>query len=249
MDQSIKHVWIIGASSGIGAALAKNYDQNGWRVTASARNAEALDDLASSGHKISSLVMDVQDAGAFDHAIAQFNQTGSLPDLVIFSAATYRPGGLGVLTHKDANNHMATNYLAAVGLIEAITPEFTKRGHGHLAIIASLSGYCGLPNAALYGPTKAALINLCETLKPDYDQLGLKLSLINPGFVKTPMTDKNSFSMPFLLSPEQAADKISTGLARGKFEIAFPWPLSISLKILQKMPYALYFKLTKRLAS
>ena len=248
MDTSSKHVWIIGASSGIGLALAKAYDQAGWRVTVSARNEKALSALSSEGCSISSLVLDVQDVACFDQAIAHFKHSDGIPDLAIYSAATYRPGGLSVLTRDDASQHMAINYLALVGLIEAITPEFTVRGSGHLAVIASLSGYCGLPNAALYGPTKAALINLCETLKPDYDQLGLALSLINPGFVKTPMTDKNSFSMPFLLSPEEAAQKIAKGLEGGRFEIAFPWPLAIGLKLLQKMPYALYFKMTKRLS-
>lgn len=239
------HVWILGASSGIGHALAKAYAAKGDKVTVSARTDTALQALSAEDCNITPLTMDVLQPDAFEEAVQSFKQ--DLPDLVIYSAATYIPGGLEVLNHKEASHHMAVNYLAAVALTETITPHFKARGHGHLALIASLSGYCGLPNAALYGPTKAALINLCETLKADYDALGLRLSVVNPGFVKTPMTDKNEFSMPFLMTPEEAADKIIMGLVSNKFEITFPWPLATALRLLRKLPYSLYFKLTRRL--
>ncbi|MCT4655049.1 MAG: SDR family NAD(P)-dependent oxidoreductase [Cohaesibacter sp.] len=249
MEKSKKHVWIIGASSGIGLALAKAYSKAGWSITGSSRNSEVLADLSSHHSSISRLILDVNDENCFQHAIEQFRQSNAIPDLVIYCAATYLPGGLTVLTRNDARHHMETNYLGTIGLIEAITPEFSRRGFGHLAIVASLSGYCGLPNAALYGPTKAALINLCETIKPDYEELGLQLSLINPGFVKTPMTDKNTFSMPFLLTSEEAARAIFKGLSKTSFEISFPWQLSMLLKLLQKVPYVLYFMITKRMQS
>lgn len=241
------HIWILGASSGIGLALAKAYAKNGNNVTISARNGDTLEEIAAQSDHICPLALDVMEPDAFQKAMEHFET--NLPDLVIYSAATYIPGGLDVLNHKDAAHHMSVNYLAAIALLDAITPHFRNRGYGHLALIASLSGYCGLPNAALYGPTKAALINLCETLKPDYDALGLKLTVINPGFVKTPMTDKNDFSMPFLLTPEQAAEKIINGLETNKFEITFPWPLATALNLLRKLPYSLYFKMTGRLTS
>ncbi|MCG8492401.1 MAG: SDR family NAD(P)-dependent oxidoreductase [Sneathiellales bacterium] len=249
MDHGKQHIWIIGASSGIGKALAEIYSSAGWIVTASARNEEKLGALSGQNGNISSLPLDVLEENCFERAFKYFRAGDLMPDLVLYCAASYKPGGLSVLNQAEAGQHMAVNYLAFTGLVDATVAEFSSRGSGHLAVISSLAGYCGLPNAALYGPTKAALINLCETLKPEFDQRGLSLSVICPGFVKTPLTDKNSFKMPYLMEPQEAAIRIKKDLDKGAFQISFPWQMTLTLKLLQKLPYFLYFRIMKRMKS
>jgi len=249
MNQSKRHIWIIGASSGIGKALAETYSSAGWQVTASARSEEKLKVLSEINSAISPLPMDVLEKTCFARAFQYFKAKNLTPDLIIYCAASYTPGGLSVLREKAVSHHMAVNYLAFTALVDATVPEFTSRGSGQLAVIASLAGYCGLPNAALYGPTKAALINLCETLKPEFDQRGLGLNVICPGFVKTPLTDKNDFTMPYLMTPGEAAVRIKKGLDKNLFHISFPWQMSLMLKILQKIPYFLYFRIMKRMTT
>jgi short-subunit dehydrogenase len=141
---------------------------------------------------------------------------------------------------------LQVNYMGVINVLAAVLPGFARERRGHISWIASVSGYRGLPKAAAYGPTKAALINLAESLKPELDEMGVKISVINPGFVKTPMTEVNDFEMPFLMQPEEAARVTIKGLARGKFEIAYPTPFVAILKTLRLLPYALYFPLIRR---
>ena len=242
-----RNVWIVGASSGIGRTLALMLAKGGVDVVISARRADALRDVADIDARIQSLALDVANPEAVSIAVSQLEASGKLPDLVIFCAAVYEPGGLDVLEHAKAEQHMAVNYLGAVALIEALVPPMKTRGRGDIAIVASLTSYCGLPKAALYGPTKAALSSLCESLRPEFDEEGLGLFLINPGFVATPMTDKNSFDMPFLMRDEEAAKRIITGLGKGRFEIAFPTRLALILRFLALLPYGLYFSLMRRM--
>jgi short-subunit dehydrogenase len=136
--------------------------------------------------------------------------------------------------------------MGAVNGLAAVLPTLIDRRAGHVAVVASVAGYRGLPNASAYGATKAALINMCESLKTQLDRLGVTISLINPGFVRTPLTDKNKFPMPFLMEPEDAARAIFEGMARKKFEIAFPTRFVLILKVLRMLPYRLYFKLVRK---
>ncbi|QUS55074.1 SDR family NAD(P)-dependent oxidoreductase [Pseudovibrio brasiliensis] len=248
MAEHQKLVWIIGASSGIGASLAQLYAQSGWRVAVSARNEQKLKELAQDAIQFDVVPLDVTDSGQVAAVIQQFHDAGKLPDLTVYCSGLYYPGGIDVLTEKHSMASMDTNYFGAVRVIEKLFPLLKEQGNGHIAIISSLSGYCGLPEAACYGPTKAALVNLCESLKPDFDRVGLELSLVNPGFVKTPMTDKNTFDMPFLLTPEQAAKDIYEGLQRKSFEVYFPFRLGAIMKVLRMLPYALYFPVMRRMS-
>ncbi|WP_068315389.1 SDR family NAD(P)-dependent oxidoreductase [Polycladidibacter hongkongensis] len=246
MASTQKRTWIIGASSGIGKQLALDMAARGETIIVSARREEPLAELATSQNTITALALDVASPDQLASTITHLANAGKLPSHVIFCAAIYQPGGLEILNHATATEHMQVNYLAFTSLLEHLVPHWQNTG-GHIAVIASLSGYCGLPKAAIYGPTKAALINLCETLQPDLQTIGIKLTLINPGFVDTPMTRKNSFAMPFLRTPEQASKAILEKLEKKGFEIAFPWQLSWALRLLRHLPYSLYFLITKRM--
>ena len=251
MQTGFETIWIIGASSGIGEALARLFDQRGCRVIASARRQDALEDLAIKGNNIKSLLLDVADQSSFDAAFDMLQDENCLPDAIIYCAGSYQPGGVDVLESNAARKHLEINYIGFIALLERAFPHFKARGHGRIAVVSSLTGYCGLPNAALYGPGKAALISLCETLRPDFDQAGIGLQVINPGFVKTPMTDKNDFSMPFLISADQAARHIVHAMEKDKtslrFEIAFPLPMVWLLGFVRRLPYWLYFRLMRTL--
>ena len=130
---------------------------------------------------------------------------------------------------------------------EPLIPAMANAGRGQLALVASVAGYRGLPKAAAYAPSKAAVISLAEVLRLELAGRGITVSLVNPGFVETPMTSVNKFPMPFIIKADDAADRIISGLARGKFEIAFPWQLVTMLKLLRMMPNALYLRLATRL--
>ncbi|WP_350333609.1 SDR family NAD(P)-dependent oxidoreductase [Coralliovum pocilloporae] len=238
-------VWVIGASSGIGEAFARHCHRNGLSVIVSARRADALWSMANDLPGLQVVPMDVSSGQSVDIAIQALKDQNLVPDLVVFCAGTYEPGGLTILDADAASDHMNINYIGAIRVIQAVMPIFRDRGTGHLALVSSLTGYRGLPNAVHYGPTKAALINLTETLYPEFERLGLDLTIINPGFVKTPMTDKNTFEMPFLISAAEAADHMWEGLRRKQFEIAFPAPLVRRLKALRLLPYRLYFRVMR----
>lgn len=231
----------------MGRALSLKFAQSGLDVVASARSVDALAELADQNARISALPVDVEKPGDVQSIVSHMDAVEELPDLTIVCSAIYEPGGIDVLTHTAAQKHMAVNYLGAVGVLEALYPVLKARGKGDIAIVASLTAYCGLPLASLYGPTKAALASLCETLQPEFDKAGLGLMLVNPGFVKTPLTEKNSFSMPFIMTADEAADRIIDGLDRGRFEIAFPKRLAWLLRGLSLLPYSLYFSLTRRM--
>ncbi|WP_319413499.1 SDR family NAD(P)-dependent oxidoreductase [uncultured Cohaesibacter sp.] len=240
-------VWIIGASSGIGAALVRLLARSCPEIFVSARSIDKLEGLAQECAAVRALPLDVGNPEDVSGAVRWFEANGGLPDLTIYCAAIYQPGGIEQLTLKAAQAHMHVNYLGAVSVLEALYPGLKAKGGGSIAIVASLTSYCGLPQAALYGPTKAALASLCETIRPELDAAGIRLQLINPGFVDTPMTEKNSFAMPFLLSPQDAAERIVKGLEGSAFEIAFPLRLVLVLRLLRRLPYGLYFRLMRRM--
>jgi NAD(P)-dependent dehydrogenase (short-subunit alcohol dehydrogenase family) len=240
-------VWITGASSGIGRAVALHLARAGDRVAVSARRAGELQKLAAEAPgRIVAYPVDVGDAAAMARAADEIEAALGPLDLAIFNAGTHEPVDIEQFSAAPFRRLMDINYMGAVNGLAAVVPRFVARRAGHVAVVSSVAGYRGLPSASAYGPTKAALINLCESLKPDLDRYGVRISLINPGFVRTPLTDRNDFPMPFLMEPDAAARRIIAGLDKGAFEIAFPRRFVFLLKLARLLPYALYFRLVKR---
>jgi NAD(P)-dependent dehydrogenase (short-subunit alcohol dehydrogenase family) len=243
-----RKVWITGASSGIGRALALRLARAGDVVAASARRGDELALLAAeaSPGRIVAFPIDVADGGATARAAKEIEAAIGALDLAIFNAGTHEPVALESFDAGPFRRLMDINYMGAVNGLAAVLPRFIARRAGQVAVVSSVAGYRGLPSASAYGPTKAALINLCESLKPDLDRFGVRISVINPGFVRTPLTDRNEFPMPFLIDADDAAARIVAGLGKGKFEIAFPRRFIVMLKLARILPYGLYFRLVTR---
>jgi short-subunit dehydrogenase len=238
-------VWLIGASSGIGEATAKALMQRGARLALSSRNRDALTALADGKAHVA--VADITDraslAAAFDEVRAALGDI----DLAIVNAGTHRPVRAWELDAAAAERLVQVNLVGAINASALLAPYFAARGSGRLAVTASVAGYGGLPTGLVYGATKAALINFAETLYLDLAPKGVAVHLINPGFVKTPLTDLNEFSMPALIGSEEAAEEILAGIERGEFEIHFPKRFTRSLKLLKLLPYRWYFPLVHRI--
>lgn len=247
-DWRARRVWVIGASSGIGAALADELLLAGAQVILSARRAEPMRMLAAERPGAQVETLDVTDPAAWRAVWSRLEAAGALPDLVVFCAADYRPQTCLDLRADETRGLLDTNLLGVYHGLEVVLPALARQGRGGVALIASVAGYVGLPGAAVYGPGKAALINLAEILYAELKPHGVAVYLINPGFVATPLTAKNDFSMPALLTPRRAARDIMRGLARGAFEIHFPLRFTVWLKLLRLLPYRLRLPLLARLA-
>ena len=245
-DWAAQRVWIIGASSGIGAALATQLLQRGAHVAVSARRAEALQALVADHTVARVLAFDFTDDDAFGAACDDLFRAWGGIDLVVFCAGAYAPMRAWQLDANDIDRLLDINLRAPMAAAAQLIPRLLKQGSGALAFVSSVAGFRGLPKAAAYGPTKAALINFAETLYLDLAPRGLSVFLINPGFVATPMTAANDFEMPALISPQQAAEEIIAGFGRGSFEIHFPRRFTYWLKLLRLLPYGLYFALVRR---
>ncbi|MDI1269010.1 MAG: SDR family NAD(P)-dependent oxidoreductase [Polaromonas sp.] len=235
-----KTVWLVGASSGIGQATAHALHAAGARVVVSARNGAALEAFVAAHPGAQALILDASDAAAVKTAAQSLLAQGPL-DLMMYCAGYYREQRATGFDLADMLRHQQVNYVGALYVLDAVLPAMLQRGSGHLSLVGSVAGYRGLPQSLAYGPTKAALINLAETLYLDLQASGVGVSLVNPGFVETPLTAGNQFSMPALLSPAQAAAAILAGWARGQFEIHFPKRFTLWMKTLRVLPYALYF--------
>src|SRR5262245_30172258 len=245
-----KTAWITGASSGIGRALALALARQGVAVAASARSRDALEMLASEAGNDAARILptplDVTDRAAVKAAAeAVIRVFRGPPDLAVLNAGTYLPMAADAFDAARFRAQVEVNLLGTVHMLEAILPAYLAARTGHIAIVSSIAGYRGLPTSAAYGATKAALINLAESLKYDLDRAGVKLQLVNPGFVKTPLTDKNEFKMPFLMPVETAVERMMAGLQSKRFEITFPRRFTWQLKLLRVLPYRLYFAITR----
>jgi NAD(P)-dependent dehydrogenase (short-subunit alcohol dehydrogenase family) len=214
-------------------------------VTVSARKAEALAAFVAQHPGSQALALDATDPAAVTLAATNLLAQGPL-DCVVYCAGHYRAMRAEAIDVADMQRHMAVNYLGALYLLDAVLPALLARGRGHISLVGSVAGYGGLPNSLAYGPTKAALINLAETLFLDLRRRGLGVSLVNPGFVQTPLTAGNQFAMPALLTPAQAAQAILKGWAQGAFEIHFPKRFTLWLQALRLLPYRAYFYLVER---
>lgn len=240
-----QRVWIVGASSGIGRATASALHARGAVVHVSARNAQALASFVAEHPGTIALPADSCDHAAVVAAAQTILQGGPL-DLVMYCAGYYKAQRATSFDLAELRRHVDVNYLGALHVLDAVLPALIDRGRGHISLVASVAGYRALPNSLAYGPTKAALIQLAETLKMDLQDAGLGVSIINPGFVETPMTAQNRFPMPALLTPQQAAAAIVRGWERGRFEIAFPLRFTLPLKLLRLLPFRLYLPLVRR---
>jgi short-subunit dehydrogenase len=243
-----KKVWITGASTGIGKALAIKFANKGWTVAVSARRENLLLDLCKVSSNIHSFPLDVSNSEetkiTFENIIKKLNDI----DLCVFATGIYDPNTEKEINIQKMQEVMKINFFGTVNCIKAIEKKFKDKKKGHISIVSSVAGYGGLPNSSGYGPSKAALINLAESLYFDFKKYNVRVSLISPGFIKTPMTDKNKFKMPFIKSAEFAANKIYNGLIKSNaFEITFPKELTLIMKIFKILPYKMYFYLVSKL--
>lgn len=239
--------WIVGASTGIGAAFARRLAAAGVEVVASARSADKLADLARESTRITPLVFDITDGPAVSGAVDAAERRLRMFDLVVLNAGIWQPMGASDFSAAKIRTSLEVNLIGPALVLEALIPRLIAQGRGHLAITASVAGYRGLPKAAAYAPSKAAAIALAEVLRPDLGRHGVTVSVINPGFVDTPMTRDNAFPMPFMISAEAAAEHIDRGLRTGRFEIVFPWRMMLAMKIARLLPYRLFFLAVRRM--
>lgn len=242
-----KHAWVTGASSGIGAEIVRRLAAGGTAVSASARSADKLQALAEESANIASCPVDVTDAEAVSRLADEAARERGEIDLAILNAGVWLPSAGKPYEADAARMSMDVNYLGVTNALAAVLPGMVERRSGHIVIVGSVAGYRGLPNASHYAPTKAAVISLAECLRSELARKGIKVQVVNPGFVKTPMTDVNKFPMPFLMSVDAAADKIMDGLPSSKFEIAFPWQLILLLKLFRVLPYRLFFSIAGKM--
>jgi NAD(P)-dependent dehydrogenase (short-subunit alcohol dehydrogenase family) len=244
-DWRAKRVWLVGASSGIGRALGERLYALGASVIVSARNADALQKFTQEHPGSFALPLDVTDLCAVRRAAGLALAGGPL-DLVFYCAGHYQPMRATSIDLPELLRHQDVNILGAWHVLDAITPGMLARKEGHISLVSSVAGFRGLPNSLAYGPTKAALINLAETLYLDLQPQGVGVSVVNPGFVDTPLSANNDFHMPALISPQEAAQAILQGWAQGKFEIHFPKRFTRLMKLLRLLPYRLYFAAVRR---
>ncbi len=240
-----KTVWLVGASSGIGRATAQALHAAGAKVFVSGRNQQALDVFAAEHAGAVALPLDAVDAASVKAAAQTVLAIGPL-DLVLYCAGYYKELRATEFDLAEMLRHQQVNYVGALYLLDAVLPYFLARKAGHISLVSSVAGYRGLPKSLAYGPTKAALINLAETLYVDLKDSHIGVSLICPGFVETPLTAQNQFAMPSLITPEKAALEILRGWRLGQFEIHFPKRFTLWMKALALLPAALYFPVIRR---
>ena len=242
-----RRVWLIGASSGIGAALAHHLHAQGAQVIVSARNAAALQNFVHSHPGAQALPCDVRQPESLQSAANQLQLESDRLDLVLYCAGYYQPMRAQTLNVEQCLIHHEINYHGVLNCLQAVLPWLKQQGHGHISVVSSVAGMRGLPKALAYGPTKAALINLAEILYVDLKPDKIDISLINPGFVKTPMTAQNDFEMPALITPDEAAQGILKGWAKGQFHIHFPKRFTRWMLLLRILPARCLFAITRRL--
>ena len=244
-----RRVWLVGASSGIGLACAKALHAAGAHVLVSARDLGTLTEWANScksqGLPVELLSLDVTDALQVKYVARQVAAGGQL-GFLLYCAGHYRAQRATEFDLTDMLRHQDVNYNGLLRVLDAVLPVFLQQGSGHISVVSSVAGWRGLPNGLAYGPTKAAVTHVAETLYMDLQDKGIGVSVVNPGFVATPLTAQNNFQMPALITPEQAATAMLAGWAEGLFDIHFPKRFTAWLKLMRLLPYRAYFALVRR---
>lgn len=240
-----RRVWLVGASTGIGLACAQALRAAGAQVIVSARQPQTVLDWAARDAGVRWQPIDVTDTISV-HTAAQVVLAEGPLDMVLYCAGHYRALRAAQWSLDEMLRHEQVNYTGALQVLDAVLPALMAQGHGHISLVSSVAGWRGLPQSLAYGPTKAALTHLGESLYMDLQDHGVGVSVIHPGFVATPLTAQNQFSMPALMRPEDAAAAMLRGWARGQFDIHFPKRFTGVLKLLRMLPYALYFPLVRR---
>lgn len=250
-----KTCWLIGASSGIGYELAKKFALNNYDVIISARSLDKLQQLKSEIAALNSPdcgqifveKIDVEDYNSVTQCWQNINKVVKDIDLVIFASAIYERMALQDFNLEVAKKIMHVNFDGFLHILNIIFPYFKNQKKGHIAVIASVAGYRGLPQSMTYGAAKSALINLCEGIYPELLTHNINLSIINPGFVKTQLTAKNNFAMPFIIDANAASNRIFLGIVNKKFEIDFPKRFTLILKFLRILPNFLYLPIITKI--
>jgi NAD(P)-dependent dehydrogenase (short-subunit alcohol dehydrogenase family) len=240
-----RRVWLVGASTGIGLACAQVLRAAGAQVVVSARKPQAVLDWAAQDSCVQWRALDVCDPAQVQATAHALLTEGPL-DMVVYAAGYYQAQRATAMDLAQLLQHDRVNYQGALHVLDAVLPGMLAQGSGHISLLSSVAGWRGLPNGLAYGPTKAALTHLAETLYLDLQDAGIGVSVVNPGFVDTPLTAQNEFTMPALISPEEAAREMLKGWAQGQFDIHFPKRFTRWLKLFRVLPYRWYFPLVRR---
>jgi len=239
-----KTIWITGGSTGIGKALAIKFANKGWNVAISARRENLLNEISDKYENISSFPLDVTNKEKCKEVFNSIKSKFENIDICFFSTGTWNPKKEKDIDVEQIEDVFKVNFFGTLNSIKSVETYFKNKKSGTITIVSSIAGYRGLPNSTGYGPSKSALNNLAESLYFDFKRSNVRICLVSPGFIKTPMTDQNDFKMPFLKTTEYAAEKIYDGLINKKvFEIHFPKSLTLILKILSFLPSKIYFSL------
>ena len=239
-----KTIWITGGSTGIGKALAIKFASKGWNVAISARRENLLKEISDNNENIHGFPLDVTDKSKCKEVFEQIKKKFERVDICFFSTGTWNPKKEKDIDVEQIEDVFKVNFFGTLNSIKAVEEYFKNQKEGIITIVSSIAGYRGLPNSTGYGPSKSALNNLAESLYFDFKRSNVRVCLVSPGFIKTPMTDKNDFKMPFLKTTEYAAEKIYDGLInKNVFEIHFPKSLTLILKVLSFLPSKIYFGL------
>jgi short-subunit dehydrogenase len=239
-----KRIWLTGGSLGIGRSLAHELGTRGASVVLTARNEEALDsvrrEVESIGGKVSIKPGDVTDLERMKEIASEVETEWGGIDILIANAGTHIPSEPVQFDTDEYLNLMDINYGGAVRCMEAVMPGMLERKSGRIVAVASLAGLRGMPTAAAYSASKGAMINFFQSSRFHLQEHNIGVTIVNPGFVRTPLTDKNDFHMPFLIEPEKAARIICNAIARGRSEVSFPIPFSWTIRLLRVIPHPIY---------
>jgi len=241
-----RRVWLVGASTGIGRATAVRLHAAGARVAVSARSALPLEAFARQYAGSLALPLDVTDRVALHAAAERIEREWGGLDMAVYSAGYYKAMRATAFDLDDALRHAQVNYVGALVMLDAVLPMLLRQKSGHISLVSSVSGFRGLPKALAYGPTKAALINLAESLYFDLTDQGIGVSVVCPGYVDTPLTEQNDYRMPALITAEQAATHMMSGWERGQFQMHFPKRFTGWVKALSHLGDAMYFRAVRR---